>query len=61
MRVEDVMTADVAVAKPEMSLKDVARELSGRGIPGMPVVGPRWCGPCRVVSVRSELTWSGEE
>ena len=38
MRVEDVMTVDVATVRPETSLKDMARELSGRGISGMPVV-----------------------
>jgi CBS domain-containing protein len=38
MRVEDVMTVDVATVKPETSLKDLARALSGRRISGMPVV-----------------------
>ena len=38
MRVEDVMTVDVATVKPESSLEDAARELSGRRISGMPVV-----------------------
>jgi CBS domain-containing protein len=38
MRVEDVMTVDVATVKPETPLKDVARALSAGGISGMPVV-----------------------
>jgi CBS domain-containing protein len=38
MRVQDVMTREVATARPETSLKDVARELVARGISGMPVV-----------------------
>ncbi len=50
MRVQDVMTVDVATVNPESSLKDVARELSGRRISGMPVVD----GDGRVVGVISE-------
>jgi CBS domain-containing protein len=50
MRVEDVMTVDVAAVKPESSLKDVARELSGRRISGMPVVDDDG----RVIGVISE-------
>lgn len=38
MRVQDAMTVDVATIKPDVSLKDVARELSRRRISGMPVV-----------------------
>ena len=39
MRVQDVMTADVATVAPGASLKDVARALVARGISGLPVVG----------------------
>jgi CBS domain-containing protein len=38
MRVEDVMTRDVATARADMSLKEAAREMTARGISGMPVV-----------------------
>ena len=38
MRVEDVMTVDVATAKPDTSLKDIAAELAAKRISGMPVV-----------------------
>ena len=38
MRVEDVMSVDVATVRPETSLKDAAQELSGHAISGMPVV-----------------------
>ena len=38
MRVEDVMSVDVATVAPETSLKDAARQLAGRAISGMPVV-----------------------
>lgn len=41
MRVQDVMTADVATVRPTASLKDVAAELSRRRISGMPVVDDR--------------------
>jgi CBS domain-containing protein len=50
MRVEDVMTVDVATVKPEASLKDVARELSDRRISGMPVADDDG----RVIGVISE-------
>lgn len=39
MRVQDVMTVDVATVKPGTSLTDMARELSRRRISGMPVIG----------------------
>jgi CBS domain-containing protein len=39
MRVQDVMTRDVATVAPGASLKDVARALVARGISGLPVVG----------------------
>src|SRR5262249_17832378 len=38
MRVEDVMTTDVVTAGPETPLKEVAEQLSERGISGLPVV-----------------------
>jgi CBS domain-containing protein len=38
MRVEEVMTRDVATVAPDTPLKDVARELVQRGISGLPVV-----------------------
>jgi CBS domain-containing protein len=38
MRVEDVMTREVATARADMSLKEAAREMTARGISGMPVV-----------------------
>ena len=38
MRVHDVMTTDVATARPDAPLKEVAAELADRGISGMPVV-----------------------
>jgi CBS domain-containing protein len=38
MRVEDVMTRDVVTARADMSLKEAAREMTARGISGMPVV-----------------------
>jgi CBS domain-containing protein len=50
MRVQDVMTTEVATARPDTSLKDVARELAERGISGMPVVD----GDSAVVGVISE-------
>jgi CBS domain-containing protein len=50
MRVEDVMTVDVATVTPEASLKDVARELSDRRISGMPVADDDG----RVIGVISE-------
>jgi CBS domain-containing protein len=50
MRVEEVMTRDVAVVSPGMSLRDVARLLSERSISGAPVCD----GTGRVVGVVSE-------
>ena len=50
MRVQDVMTVDVATVKPDTSLKDMARELSRRRISGMPVVDDDG----RIVGVISE-------
>ena len=50
MRVQDVMTRDVATVAPDTSLKDVARELVARGISGVPVVDANG----RVVGVVSE-------
>jgi CBS domain-containing protein len=38
MRIEEVMTTDVATIGPEATLKDAARLLIGRRISGMPVV-----------------------
>ena len=38
MRVEDVMTRDVATARPETGLKDLVEQLAGRKISGVPVV-----------------------
>ena len=38
MRVQDVMTVNVATTRPDATLKHVAHELSRRGISGMPVV-----------------------
>jgi CBS domain-containing protein len=38
MRVEDVMTSDVVTARPDTPLKEVAEQLSERGISGLPVV-----------------------
>jgi CBS-domain-containing membrane protein len=38
MRVEDVMTRDVATARAEMSLKEAAREMAAHGISSMPVI-----------------------
>jgi CBS domain-containing protein len=38
MRVSDVMTSDVVTARPEMTLKEAAREMAEHGISGMPVV-----------------------
>jgi CBS domain-containing protein len=50
MRVEDVMTRDVAAVGPGTSLKQVARELVRRRVSGMPVVDDHG----RVVGVVSE-------
>jgi len=50
MRVEDVMTTDVQTARPEMPLKEVAEQLSERGISGLPVVN----GEGEVLGVISE-------
>jgi CBS domain-containing protein len=38
MRVEDVMTRDVATARTDTPLKEVAEQLSERGISGLPVL-----------------------
>jgi CBS domain-containing protein len=38
MRVEDIMSAEVAVARPDMSLKEAARLLVEHGVSGLPVV-----------------------
>jgi CBS domain-containing protein len=38
MRVQDIMTTDVVTARPDTSLKEVARMLVERGISGMPIV-----------------------
>jgi CBS domain-containing protein len=38
MRVEDVMTTDVVTARPDTPLKEVAEQLSERGVSGLPVV-----------------------
>jgi len=38
MRVLDVMTTDVAAARPDMTLKDAAAVLLERGVSGMPVL-----------------------
>jgi CBS domain-containing protein len=60
MRVQEVMTTDVATTAPESSLKDAALELVRRRISGMPVVD----GEQRVVGVVSEadiLAKEGDE
>jgi CBS domain-containing protein len=38
MRVEDVMTTAVVTARPDMTLKEAAREMASHGISGMPVL-----------------------
>jgi CBS domain-containing protein len=38
MRIEQIMTTDVATISPDASLKDVARTLAGREVSGLPVV-----------------------
>jgi CBS domain-containing protein len=38
MRVEDVMTAEVVTARPDMTLKEAAREMAAHGISGLPVL-----------------------
>jgi CBS domain-containing protein len=50
MRIEDVMTRDVVIVRPDATLKEAARLLVSRRISGMPVVGDGW----RVVGVLSE-------
>jgi CBS domain-containing protein len=50
MRVRDVMTKEVVTARPDMTLKDAAREMAAHGISGMPVVDEEM----RVVGVISE-------
>jgi CBS domain-containing protein len=57
MRVREVMTTDVAAARPETSLKEAAREMAARGISGMPVVDDDG----RVVGVISEADLLGKE
>jgi CBS domain-containing protein len=57
MRVQDVMTSDVVTARPEMTLKEAARELSARGISGMPVVDDE----LHVLGVISEADLLGKE
>jgi CBS domain-containing protein len=50
MRVENIMTTDVATARPDTPLKDVARTLVERSISGLPVVD----GKGRLLGVVSE-------
>jgi CBS domain-containing protein len=50
MKIQDVMTTEVATVQPTASLKEVARKLVERGISGMPVVDPDG----RVLGVISE-------
>jgi CBS domain-containing protein len=38
MRVQDVMTTDVVTARPDMTLKEVARQMAAHGVSGMPVL-----------------------
>jgi CBS domain-containing protein len=57
MRVKDVMTTDVVTARPEMTLKDAAREMAARGISGMPVVDDEM----RVIGVISEADLVAKE
>jgi CBS domain-containing protein len=57
MRVQDVMTADVATVRRETALKDAARVLAERRISGMPVVDDALA----VVGVLSEADVLGNE
>jgi CBS domain-containing protein len=57
MRVEDVMTRDVATARADMSLKEAAREMTERGISGMPVIDDDG----QVIGVISEADLLGKE
>lgn len=57
MRVRDVMTSDVVTARPEMSLKEAAREMAARGISGMPIVDDEM----RVIGVISETDLVAKE
>lgn len=57
MRVQDVMTADVATVRRETALKDAARALAERRISGMPVVDDAQA----VVGVLSEADVLGKE
>jgi CBS domain-containing protein len=38
MRVGDVMTEEVVTARPDMTLKEVAREMAAHGVSGMPLL-----------------------
>ena len=51
MRVEDIMSTEVVVARPDMSLKEAARLLIEHGVSGLPVVRSR----DQVVGVISEI------
>jgi len=57
MRVQDVMTVDVATVRRETALKDAARALAERRISGMPVVDDAHA----VVGVLSEADVLGKE
>jgi CBS domain-containing protein len=57
MRVEDVMTVEVVTARPDMSLKEAARELAAHGISGMPVLDEAM----QVVGVISEADLIAKE
>jgi predicted transcriptional regulator len=57
MRVQDVMTADVATARRDTTLKDAARALAAQRISGMPVVDDTGA----VVGVLSEADVIGKE
>jgi CBS domain-containing protein len=56
MRVDQIMTKEVATVAPETPLRDVARVLSERGISGVPV-----CDDGRVVGVVSEADLLAKE